>query len=199
MRTAILGANGYIGKHLAHFLAAHGWDVHSYGHRNEPGLPGLRYTPLDVREASAFKKLDTDVDLVFYLPGITGTIKGYDDYDNYIDVNEKGLLHLLDRLRRNRQHHTRVVYPSSRLVYKGQKNLPLTEDAEKEFKTIYALNKWFGECALRQYAEYFDIPFTIFRICVPYANLFEGAYGYGTVGFFLNKASSGNPISLYGT
>lgn len=199
MKTAILGANGYIGKHLAQFLHTNGWQVHGYGRRNESGLPGLPYTALDAREASAFDELDIDVDLVFYFPGMTGTIKGFDDYEDYIDVNEKGLLHLLDRLRRAGNKHTRVVYPSSRLVYKGQKNIPLKEDAQKEFKTIYALNKWFGECALHQYASCFDIPFTIFRICVPYANLFKGAYSYGTVGFFLNKASAGNPISLYGT
>jgi UDP-glucose 4-epimerase len=197
MRTAILGANGYIGKHLAHFLQGKGWEVSGYGRAAAPVLPGIRYTTLDVREAAEFEKLDTDVDAVFYFPGMTGTARGYDEYETYIDVNEKGLLHLLDRLRRTNRP-IRVVYPSTRLVYKGVRNTPLREEATKEFKTLYALNKWFGECALHQYKEYFNIPFTIFRICVPYANLFEGAYSYGTVGFFLGRAAGGHHIGLYG-
>jgi UDP-glucose 4-epimerase len=104
---------------------------------------------------------------------------------------------LLEQVKKD-QSRARIIFPSSRLVYKGVTNVPLVEESEKEFKSVYALNKWFGEKILEQYSQYFNIPFTIFRICVPYGNLFKDAYSYGTVGFFLNKASKQEPITLFG-
>jgi UDP-glucose 4-epimerase len=44
----------------------------------------------------------------------------------------------------------------------------------------------------------FDIPYTIFRICVPYGNLHNKNYSYGTIGFFLSKAEKGEDITIYG-
>jgi UDP-glucose 4-epimerase len=198
MKAAILGVNGYIGRHLAHCLLQQGYSVQGYDIAEFPALPGLPYVQLDVRDRHQFGKLNEGFDLLFYFSGITGTIKGYEDYETYIDVNEKGLLHLLDTLRRQ-DKPPRVVFPSTRLVYNGIKGTPLAEDAEKEFKTLYALNKWFAENLLQQYAAYFGISHTIFRICVPYGNLLDKAYSYGTVGFFLGRAVAGNPIRLYGT
>jgi UDP-glucose 4-epimerase len=197
MKAAFIGANGYIGKHLAFYLQQQGWQVKGYG-RKPQSLPALQeYVLLDVSDKAQYNQLDTAVDYIFYFAGLTGTFKAYDEYEKYIDVNEKGLLHLLDTIKA-RQSAARVIFPSTRLVYKGVKGLPLKEDAEKECKTIYALTKLFGEQLLQQYALYFNIPFTVFRICVPYGNLLSDAYSYGTTGFFLNKAKAGQPITLYG-
>ena len=48
------------------------------------------------------------------------------------------------------------------------------------------------------YYRLFNIDYTIFRICVPYGNLFDNSFSYGTIGFFLSKAKNGLPIILYG-
>jgi UDP-glucose 4-epimerase len=197
MRAAVLGVNGYIGQHLAHFLLQQGWIVQGYDIADSSALPGIEYASLDTRDSNEYKKLGTDFDFIFYFSGVTGTIKGYEDYERYIDVNEKGLMHLLARIRTGTSR-PRVVFPSTRLVYKGIRGVALGEEAEKEFKTVYALNKWFGENVLRQYAAYFNMPYTIFRICVPYGNLLSNTYSYGTVGFFLSKAAAGDKIALYG-
>jgi UDP-glucose 4-epimerase len=197
MKAAVIGANGYIGKHLAFYLQQQGWRVQGYGRepQTHPSLAG--YTLLDVSDKAQYSQFDTDIDFVFYFAGLTGTFRAYDEYEKYIDVNEMGLLHLLDTIR-IRQSKARIIFPSTRLVYKGVPGLPLKEDAGKEFKTIYALTKWFGEQVLQQYALYFNIPFTVFRICVPYGNLLSDAYSYGTTGFFLSKAKAGQPVTLYG-
>jgi UDP-glucose 4-epimerase len=197
MKAAVIGATGYIGKHLAFYLQQQGWQVSGYGKSAQTDPVLSQYTLMDVSSKEDYRLLDTEVELVFYFAGITGTIKAYDEYEKYTDVNEKGLLHLLDTLR-SRQSKARVVFPSTRLVYRGGSGIALKEDAAKEFKTIYALSKWFGEQVLQQYAQYFNIPYTIFRICVPYGNLLGDAYSYGTTGFFMNKAKAGQDITLYG-
>ena len=197
MKAAVIGANGYIGRHLCFYLLEKGWEVQGYGRKDETDIPLQSYKKLDVSRKDDFRDFNTDVDFVFYFSGLTGTYKSFDEYGSYVDVNETGLLHLLDRLR-SAGAAPRVVFPSTRLVYKGQENTPLNEEAEKEFKTIYALTKWFGEQVLQQYATFFGIPYSVFRICVPYGNLFTDQYSYGTIGFFLGKARSGQDITLFG-
>ena len=77
-------------------------------------------------------------------------------------------------------------------------NVPLHEDSEKEFKTIYALNKYHNECILKMFKAHYNIPYTIFRIGVPYGNLLSENYSYGTIGFFLKNAKHKRNITLYG-
>lgn len=198
MKAVVIGCNGYIGKHLCSFLLKNKWDVYGYDKGEYSSIPALHYSPLDLLQKDQINKIDTQVSHIFYFSGITGTSRGYDEYEKYIDVNEKGLLHLLDRMR-NTKSKARIIFPSTRLIYKGIKNVALHEDSEKEFKTIYALNKWFGEQVIQQYSNYFGIQYNIFRICVPYGNLFTDSYSYGTVGFFLNKAKMKENIVLFGT
>ena len=72
------------------------------------------------------------------------------------------------------------------------------EDDEKETKTIYAVNKIACENLLYAYRQNFDIPYTIFRICVPFGNMFSDDYSFGTIGFFIRQASNDRRITLYG-
>ena len=81
--------------------------------------------------------------------------------------------------------------------YKGS-DLELYEDAEKETKSVYAVNKLACENYLYAFANAHNLNFTIFRICVPYGNLFSKNYSYGTIGNFLNQALRHKKITLYG-
>ncbi|MES2590488.1 MAG: NAD(P)-dependent oxidoreductase [Bacteroidota bacterium] len=198
MKAVIIGCNGYIGKHLCTFLMKKGWDVAGYDTSELPLLPVTKYQQIDISQKDQVDKIEMNVDYIFYFSGITGTANAYDNYDKYIDINEKGLLHLLNQIKSSKSI-ARLIFPSTRLIYKGIENKELDENSEKEFKTIYALNKWFGEQAIQQYNNYFNLNYTIFRICVPYGNLFANEYSYGTVGFFLSKALKKENIILFGT
>ncbi|MDR0993542.1 MAG: NAD(P)-dependent oxidoreductase, partial [Verrucomicrobiota bacterium] len=160
-RFAVLGANGYLGRHLAFHLHTAGHSITSYDLQPSGSLEAIPYRPLDVVDATAWKSIDTDIDAFFVFSGLTGTHQGFDDYARYLAINELGLLHLLDLLRR-RDHKPRIVFPSSRLVYRGRPE-PLTEEAPKESKTLYAANKLAAEGFLQAYHAAFGIPYTIFR------------------------------------
>lgn len=51
---------------------------------------------------------------------------------------------------------------------------------------------------LSAYNNMFDIPYTVFRICVPFGNMLSKDYSFGTIGFFLRQAQSQHRITLYG-
>lgn len=193
IRCIVIGANGYLGKHFAFYLRQMGvevigCDIHEEGLGN--------YLSVDMTDNNSVKRMPLNVDYIFMFAGLSGTYVGFDAYERYISINELTLLNLLNAIKES-NYRPKVLFPSTRLVYKGY-DKPLTEDAEKEFKTIYASNKIACEGYLKAYHDSFDIPYTVFRICIPYGNLLSTDYSFGTVGFFIKQAKAGKDITLYG-
>ena len=195
-KSIVFGSNGYIGRHLVHFLKECSSSIQAFDIQETSCMPITSYEKMDLSEKPDFSSIDWDVDYVFIFAGITGTYNGFDQYEKYIKTNEIGLLNILNSIRESpfRPH---IVFPSTRLVYKGS-DFPLNENDIKESKTIYAANKIACEHLLQAYSNAFDIPYTIFRICVPYGNLLGIEYSYGTIGFFMKQAKDKATISLYG-
>ena len=193
MRCAVIGGKGFLGKHLVYYLKKKGHQVLSYDivESEEEG-----YARIDMTDANSVASMDLDVDYVFMFAGLTGTYAGFDAYEKYVAINEMALLNLLDAIRKS-SFRPKVIFPSTRLVYKGE-DKPLKEEDEKESKTIYAANKITCEGYLQAYRDSFDIPYTVFRICIPYGNLLSNDYSFGTVGFFIKQAKAGKDITLYG-
>jgi UDP-glucose 4-epimerase len=194
MKCAVIGSKGYIGKHILKYLTDHyqvmamGYDIADSEERN--------YQKIDLTDKESIRKIDLNVDYVFNFAGLTGTYAGFEAYEKYVSINEVTLLNLLDTIRQS-DYRPKVIFPSTRLVYKGY-DKPLKEEDEKESKTIYAANKLACEGYLQAYHDSFDIPYTVFRICIPYGNLLSSDYSFGTVGFFIKQAKVGKDITLYG-
>lgn len=197
-KIAILGANGYIARNLYYVLKRDysGVDIFLYGKEDKFVDGDGNYFSVDMTDKDSVREIDLDVDIIFMLVGRTGSVNGFDEYDSFIDINERALLNLLAEYR-NQYSKARVIYPSTRLVYKGKSGF-LKEDSEKEFKTVYAINKYACEQYLEQFNRVYDVQYTILRICIPYGTLIPEASSYGTAEFMLAKATNGENISLYG-
>lgn len=195
-KSIILGSNGYLGRHVARQLAEEGGSYANFDiHQTSPS--GLEnYQPFDITKKEAFRHLDPSVDYIFLFAGLTGTADGFDRCREFVAVNEIGLLNLLEWMRET-ECKARIVFPSTRLVYRGS-DRTLKEDDPCEAKTIYAANKLNAERLLWMYQNAFGIDYTVFRICVPYGNVLDGSCSYGTLGFFLEQAGAGRDISLFG-
>ena len=198
MKIAILGANGYIARNLIYVLKRDypEYEISLYGVEDKSIDGENNYYTVDMTNKESVRKIDLTCDIVFMLVGRTGSANGFDEYDSFIDINERALLNLLSEYR-NQNSNARIVFPSTRLVYKGKPGLQ-KESAEKEFKTIYAINKFACEQYLEQFHRVYGIQYTIFRICIPYGTLISDASSYGTAEFMLSKATNGKNISLYG-
>lgn len=197
-KIAVLGANGYIARNLIYLLKQDYPDceLFLYGRENEYVDGEGNYTTVDMTDREAVKNIDLSCDIVFMLVGRTGSANGFDEYDSFIDINERTLLNLLSEYRRQGSH-ARIIFPSTRLVYQGKPG-PQKEDSSKEFKTVYAINKFTCEQYLEQFHNVYGIQYTILRVCIPYGTLISGASSYGTAEFMLSKAVKGENISLYG-
>ena len=188
-KIAVFGANGYIARNLIYVLKRDypQYELSLYGIEDTYVDGSGKYDSVDMTDSESMKKIDLDVDVIFMLVGKTGSVNGFDQYDSFIDINERALLNLLNEYR-NQGSIARIVFPSTRLVYKGKPG-PQKEDAEKEFKTVYAINKYSCEQYLEQYHRVFDVQYTILRICIPYGTLISEASSYGTAEFMLSKAT----------
>ncbi len=197
MKTcALLGINGYIGRHLAKKLLSEGYTVTGYDIQDSTIFKDIPYKKIDISDRISVNQIDLHVDHIFYFSGITGTLAGFEQYEKYILTNELGLVHLLQKMKAEGSK-ARLFFPSTRLVYKGS-NMPLDEDAEKEARTIYAVNKIASELLLQAYQNSFGIEYSILRICVPYGNSFDSNYSFGTIGNFLSKLENESSITLFG-
>lgn len=194
MKCLVIGGKGYLGKNLAYYLKGRNCDVRIY---DVVPSEEKNYMCVDMTNPESVSTIDLNVDYIYMFAGLTRTYAGFDAYEKYIKNNEIALLNLLNAIRLS-EYRPKIIFPSSRLVYKGY-DKPLKEDAEKEAKTIYAANKIACEGFLQAYCNSFDIPYTVFRICVPYGALQSSNNTFfGTVGFFLKQASAGKEVSLYG-
>ena len=190
MKCLVIGASGYLGRHLSATLLAAGHQVVAVSRSGDFGLA------VDIDELTRLRDLDWEVDSVFLFAGLTGTTVSFDEYQSFVSANQIGQLNVLECIRKS-GHRPRVVFPSTRLVYKGSTN-PLPETAEFQAKTVYAASKIACELQLQAYAAAFDIPYTVFRICVPYGNSQGGRYSYGTIGSFIQQSHDNGVIRLYG-
>jgi UDP-glucose 4-epimerase len=194
MKCAVIGSKGYIGKHIIKYLSDH-YQVIAMGY-DIVDSEEINYQKIDLTDKDSIQQIDLNVDYIFNFAGLTGTYAGFDAYEKYVSANEITLLNLLDAIRKS-DYRPKVIFPSTRLVYKGV-DKPLKEEDEKESKTIYAANKLACEGYLKAYHDSFDIPYTVFRICIPYGNLLSSDYSFGTIGFFIRQAKNGKDITLYG-
>lgn len=196
-RAIVFGCNGYIGQHLVSELRSSGHTVMGIGIEDAASREIDEYRQIDCTNPALLQDLDYDVNEVYVFTGYTGTQAGFTEYGRFLNLNDLVLLNILNAVRLS-GHNPRIVFPSTRLVYKGVEKTPLLETAEKEAKTVYAQNKLSCESYLKIFANAYSMEFTVFRICVPFGNMFDGDYSYGTIGFFLNMAKSGKNILLYG-
>ena len=193
-KCAIIGSKGYIGKHLEYYLKQKKNDVVCY---DVVESEDVNYHRCDLTDFESVRRIiDLKVDYIFMFAGLTGTYVGFDKANIFVNVNEMGLINLLNCIRESK-NRPKIIFPSTRLIYKGA-DKALKEDDEKETKTIYAVNKIACENLLYAYRQNFDIPYTIFRICVPFGNMFSDDYSFGTIGFFIRQASNDRRITLYG-
>ena len=197
-KVLVIGANSYIARNLIHLLSEEEdkYDIVLYD-KAENHVDGIKpYNQINMLQPEDVEKMDLDCDIIYMFTGKTGSAEGFENYRLFIDVNEVALLNLLKEYVRQGSE-ARIIFPSTRLVYKGQKKC-LVEDDEKDSRTIYAANKWACENYLKMYGQVYGVQYSIFRICVPYGTLVPRASSYGTAEFMLEKARNGKDVTLYG-
>ena len=196
-RITIVGANSYLARNLIYIMKhkKEEYELFLYDCQCQQIDGAENYKQVNVCRMEEIQELNYAVDSIFVFTGKTGTFEGFEKYEDFIDINEKSLLNILTGYRMYGSQAI-VVFPSTRLVYKGKKEA-LREEAENEYRTVYALSKYSCEQYLKMYHQVYGIDYSIFRISIPYGSLVSNVSSYGTVQFMLDNAREGSNITLF--
>jgi len=196
MEIAIIGSNGFIGRNLSYYLQKKNYAVYEFDIDENSSSDCILYERLDIMDLESVKKFFIrNWDYVFFMSGITGSLDSFSNYSNIINVNNIGLMNFLIEIPNH--SNFKFIYPSTRLVYQGQ-SFEIKEDSDKKPLTPYAVSKLGAEQLIQCYNNLKKIDYSIFRIGVPFGNLINNDYSFGTIGSFLNQINLNNEIILFG-
>lgn len=202
MKITVLGANSYIARNMIfvlhdRILGGEPVQLFLYDFQETQADHMDGYEQVSILDSESVKKINFDVDIIYMFIGRTGTAEGFQRFEEFINVNETALMHVMAEYV-SRKSRAKIIFPSTRLVYKGSSKR-LHEDDEKQFLTVYAVNKFACEQYLKMYHRLFGVTYVVLRICVPYGTMVLGASSYGTAEFMCKKAEHGENITVYGT
>lgn len=196
MRAVVIGANGYFGINLVAQFRKRGIVVTGCGTGVDNSSNANYYIKVDITDQKSISQIDFSCDVVYMLSGKSGTTQGFDYYQDFITINEIGLLNILNEYVKQKSKAL-LVFPSSRLVYDGNSE-PIKESGSINPKTIYAANKVACEHYIKMYAARFGLRYCIFRIGLPYGGMVTKKMPNLTTGFMIESAIKQGKIQLFG-
>ena len=196
-KIAIFGANGYIGRHLSRHFLGLGMSVDAFDVQPESKVASVYYETCDICDVAFWERFQPQgYTAIFFLAGLSGVERSFREAETFLEVNIGGFAALLRRMEGLGEAAPRIVFPSSRLVYDG--GSAVDESSLRRSRSVYAATKVACEELLSAYHDRFGQSYVVLRICVPFGDISDSGYSYGTIGFFMSNVREGKPITVYG-
>lgn len=168
----VTGANGFVGRHVIRMLLLQkdvrivATDMQS-SLMNTLDVSGIPYLAGDLSDRVFVDKLASDYafDTIIHLAAVLSQAADMSTYFSIMNANIQGTFLLCEAARKH--HRARIVFPSTALVYGGQKG-PFTEEMLTNPGDFYALSKLMSEDLIRFYGQRYEIASVIFRIGILY-------------------------------
>lgn len=200
-KCLVTGGAGFIGSHLVDKLIESEHQVKivdniSLGDRDYVN-ESAEFFKLDIRNFDRLNKIAEDVDVIFHLAAEPRVPVTMEKPRETHQINVGGTINILEAARRN--DVSKVVFSSSAAVYGDQDELPISEDADKNYKSPYGLHKITGEKYMQVYSHTFDLD----TVCLRYFNVYgprktaEGSYPM-VIPIFLKQKREGEPLTIVG-
>ena len=173
MKALVTGADGFIGSHLVEHLLDEGYDVRAfvlYNSFNSYGwldslpkekLDRIEFFSGDVRDPNGVRVAMEGVDVVFHLAALIAIPYSYHSPDNYVDVNIKGTLNILQAAKM--LGTKRVLVTSTSEVYGTAQYVPIDEKHPFQGQSPYSATKIGADRIAESFYRSFEMPITIVR------------------------------------
>jgi len=198
MKVAILGASSFIGTHLARRLISDGAEVSSFVRRkNVNRLDIGTQIEFDFRDVSSFAGILRSFDVIVHLVSSSNPASSRLDARNDIQNNLVGSVELLKAL--EGAVATRLVFASSGgAVYGIPHSVPISESHSTEPVSPYGVSKLAIEKLIHISRLEHGLDYGILRISNPYGPLQLNKNGQGLVPTVIDRAISGNNLTIWG-
>jgi len=203
MKVGVLGGGGFLGSAICDRLLKDGYRLKIF---ERPGISSFRIFSENEQvewimgDFSSVYDIETfinGVDVVIHL--VSSTLPGTSNEDMVFDVqsNVISTLHLLNSM--VAKGIKKIIFVSSGgTVYGNPKYTPLDEGHPTNPIVSYGITKLAIEKYLLLYQGLHGIKATILRVANPYGERQRVETAQGTVGIFLSKALSQEPIEIWG-
>ena len=214
-RVLITGGAGFIGFHLARFLANRDYKVVIYDNlfrgkmdkelKELCAQANVTFINCDLTDREELKRIKEEFDYVYHFAAINGTRYFYEIPHEVLRVNVLSLINMLEWSKGGVVG--KFLFASSSEVYAGMgrvsqlpiptpENVPLIIDDPYNSRLSYAGSKIIGELFLISYSKAYDFPATIVR----YHNIYGPRMGYEHVipEFCIRILKKENPFKIYG-
>lgn len=173
VRVLVIGADGFIGSHLAEALVHEGARVRAFCFYNsngsrgwldglDPALErGIEFRLGDVRDARFVESACEDIELVFHLAALIAIPYSYQAPESFLDTNARGTLNVLEAVRRSGCR--RLVHTSTSEVYGTPATLPIRESHALQGQSPYSASKIAADKLCEAYHCSFEVPVVTLR------------------------------------
>lgn len=204
MKVLVTGGAGFIGSHVTERLIGDGHavtvldDLSTGTRANLDAVVGdVEWVDGDVADGSTVARAVRGCDAVVHLAAVASVQASVADPLGTHRTNLMGTIQLLEAAARTGIE--RVVYASSAAVYGEATELPIREDAPKRPMSPYAIDKLAGEYYLAHYRRSGAFAANAFRFFNVYGPRQDPSSPYsGVISVFLDRARSGDGVTIYG-
>lgn len=202
-RVLVTGGAGFIGSHLVEALAREGHSVSVLDALTTGAKANLAscWDQIEFREGSildeaCLARSAAGCQVIYHLAAISSVKESMDHPLRTHEVNATGSLMVLEAARRE---GASVVFSSSASVYGDSPLNPKREDQAAAPISLYGAQKVLAENCLAAYSGEFGIR----GVSLRYFNVFgprqdPGSPYSGVISIFIQKALSGEPLTLFG-
>ncbi len=196
MRIAVTGAAGFIGSHVVDRLVDDGHTVVVLDTR-PAHRPDVLFRRLDVTDLAETTLATRGCDAIFHLAAMSNVNDVYDSPVDAMRINVLGTTNIWEAARRNGV--ARTVLASTVWLYAGARDdEPLTEESPFHLPSaghLYTSSKIASELVAHNYADLYNVPFTILRYGIPFGPRMREEL---VIPQFVRKALHGEPITING-
>lgn len=149
IRVGIVGASGYLGRHLFAALAGDdGCRVTALDLERHPSIPAEDFREVDVSRPRTLDGAFEELDTVVYRAGLKGPAASFSRPVRFQEVNVQGLLHVVEACLRTGV--SQLLYDSTESVFGPSDDPPFTERQPPDPNTVYGATKRVAEEYLRR-------------------------------------------------
>ena len=203
MRILVTGGAGFIGSHLVDRMVADGHSVvvlddfstgrHEHVERHE----AIEVIEGDVGDPEVVDRAAAGTDVIYHLAAVASVQASLADPSGTHRTNLSGTMNVLEAA--GRHHVKRVVYSSSAAVYGDCAELPVSEKAQVNPLTPYAIDKLSGEYYLACLSDRYGFEGLSLRFFNIYGPRQDPSSPYsGVISVFAERVRAGRPVTIYG-
>lgn len=199
MNIAVIGANGFIGKHLSEILSMDSRNnLFLFGRSaisNNTNLNAVYYC-VDLSDKEGVGEKFKNIDIVYYLASVSIPATTWNNPMEEIHKNLIPFLEFLEGLKETKCK--KIAFVSSAGTVYGPTHGKVSEQSDKNPFSPYGIIKLSMEHFLNYYQAKYDFNFDIYRVSNVYGIGQDVSKGLGVINIFLDTINREGKVRVFG-